>query len=306
MVKKILIALALTSTLSFAKEKVNHAKIFGSLKHKLASTGNCRVMILSKTGEVLWQHRGANMTDVQQLPNKNILFADGGSVTEVTMDNKVVFKYVADAGSHTGEGTFFAQRLANGNTVISANAKSRVIEVDSKGKIVFILDLKKVNPNPTHQNLRLARKLRNGNYLVCHSGKNLVREYTPKGEVVMEIKAKGLAFAALRLPNKHTVISSLGQITEYDETGKEVWEFKPSKDLPEYGIRNMTGMQYLRNGNLVVGCYAAYDRKKGTGLGAFEITRDKKLVWGYRNLKSDNSQMGVQLLNRRPTLNIIH
>ncbi|MCK5834381.1 MAG: hypothetical protein KAG98_01445 [Lentisphaeria bacterium] len=299
------LTLAFMTTLSFAKDAVNHSEIIGKLKYKIVTAGSNRVVLLSKTGKVLWQHRGANTTDAQMLPNKNVLFSDGRTVTEVTMDNKVVFQYISDS-KHRGDATLFAQRLPNGNTVVSGNAESRVVEVDKKGKVVFTLDLKKVNPSHNHQNLRMARKLRNGNYLVCHSGKHLVREYTPKGDVVLEIKAKGLAFGAIRLPNKHTIVSSLGQLTEYDQKGKEVWEFKPSKDLPKYGIKNMTGMQYLRNGNLVVGCYSAYDKSKGTGLGMFEITRAKKLVWGYRNLKSDTSHMAVQLLNRRPSLNIIH
>ena len=306
MKKHLFIACALISTVAFAKEKVNHSEIIGKLKYSIVTAGSGRVAVISKTGKVLWQHRGANTTDAQMLPNKNVLFSDGRSVTEVTMENKVVFQYISDS-KHRGDATLFAQRLPNGNTVVSGNAESRVVEVNKKGKVVFTLDLKKVNPNHGHQNLRMARKLRNGNYLVCHSGKHLVREYTPKGDVVLEIKAKSLAFGAIRLPNKHTVVSSLAQVTEYDQKGKEVWEFKPSKDLPQYGIRNMTGMQYLRNGNLVVGCYAAYDKSKGTGLGMFEITRAKKLVWGYRNLKSDTSHMAVQLLNtRRPSLNIIH
>ncbi|MDR0609304.1 MAG: hypothetical protein LBG58_04285, partial [Planctomycetaceae bacterium] len=59
-----------------------------------------------------------------------------------------------------------------------------------------------------------------------------------------------------------------------------------------------TGFQRLKNGNLLIGCYAAYN-KEGKGVGMFEITRDKKLVWAYQKPtgdKVDRNMMGVQLL----------
>ncbi|MCK5834523.1 MAG: aryl-sulfate sulfotransferase [Lentisphaeria bacterium] len=304
MKKKIFLTLALLSTLGFAANNRNQGTITGKLKYKIAASGQERVIIINHKGKVVWEYPATNVNDLTMLPNGNILFGEGKSITEVNRAKKVVFSYVSDAGKHTKEGTFFAQRLANGNTVISENAKSRVIEVNRKGKIVFVLDLTKTNPNPGHHNLRMARKLANGNYLVCHSGKHLVREYTPKGKVVWEKKAKGLAFAAVRLKNGNTMISSLNQITEYNKAGKEVWEFK-NTDLADHTITNMTGMHVLKNGNVVIGCYAAY--KKGKGFGCFEITKAKKLVWGYSNPKGDFYQMGAQLLNtRKPLVNIIH
>jgi hypothetical protein len=121
----------------------------------------------------------------------------------------------------------------------------------------------------------------------------------------MEIKTKGFVFGAIRLPNGSTIVSTLNKITEYNKNGKQTWEFNPSKDLPKYGINRMTGIHSLANGNLVVGCYSAYNLKKGTGLGIFEITRDKKLVWGYRNPHADKSHMGVQLLDGPITFNEI-
>jgi len=304
MKNKILLSLALISTLGFAAKNRNQGTIIGNLKYNIAAAGQRRVILINKKGKVVWEYPATNVNDLTMLPNGNILFGEGKSITEVNMDKKVVFSYKPDAGKHTNEGAFFGQRLANGNTVISENAKSRVIEVNPKGKIVFVLDLSKTDPKPTHQNLRMARKLSNGNYLVCHSGKHLVREYTPKGEVVWEKKAKGLAFAAVRLRNGNTMISTLNQITEYDKTGKEVWEFK-NTDLADHTITNMTGLHVLENGNVVIGCYAAY--KKGKGFGCFEITKAKKLVWGYSNPKGDYCQMAAQLLNtRKPLLNIMH
>jgi hypothetical protein len=88
------------------------------------------------------------------------------------------------------------------------------------------------------------------------------------------------------------MISSLDQITEVATDSKTVWEFKKS-ELPDLSIRAMTGFQILRNDNLVIGCYDAYD-KEGKGVGMFEITRDKKLVWAYQK-RTDRNMMGVEM-----------
>jgi outer membrane protein assembly factor BamB len=130
---------------------------------------------------------------------------------------------------------------------------------------------------------------------VSHSQGNIVREYKPDGTTAWEKPTKGLSFAAVRLANGNTLASSLDQITEYDKEGTEVWEFKKT-DLPGVLIQNMTGIHVLPNGNIVVGCYAAYT-KEGAGTGMFEITRDKKLVWRYVSPgRRDASMMGVQKL----------
>ena len=287
--------LVLFTAISFAKsKKIAPVSIVGKLNHTLLATGSRRIIILDKEGLVTWQYPAKNATDVQMLPNGNILFSDGKTVTEITRNKEVVFSFSSDV--HPNDGTFFAQRLNNGNTVVSENSKSRILELDPKGKIVFTLNVGGKKQKPTHQNLRMVRKLANGNYLVCHSGKNLVKEYTAEGKVVWEKKTKGLAFAALRLKNGNTLISSLAEVTEYDPKGKEVWAFSTST-LPKHGIRNMTGMQLLPNGNLIIGCYSAYKGKKGFGL--FEITKSKKLVWGYRN-KSDKNSLSMQVLSDSP------
>ncbi|MDX9868586.1 MAG: PQQ-binding-like beta-propeller repeat protein, partial [Kiritimatiellia bacterium] len=267
------------------------AGVEGRLDAQVLATGGGRVLLLSPAGEVLWEHKAGNIHDAWRLANGNVLFADG-KVTEVTPDHRTVFHYAPE--EQRGGGAFSCQRLANGNTVVGENAAGRVVEVDRDGRVVFTLQTQPVKVGG-HHNLRMVRKLKNGNYLVCHSGANLVREYRPDGTVAWERKAKALAFAAVRLASGNTVISSLNQITEYDRDGNEVWEFRAA-DLPDAAIRNMTGFQVLPDGNLVIGCYSAYD-KTGAGTGMFEIGRDRRLVWRYVSPGlRDKSMMGVHKL----------
>jgi hypothetical protein len=276
------IALALVGVLTRA------GGVEGKLDAQVLATGSGRVLLLSPQGEVVWEHKAGNIHDAWLLPSGNVLFADG-NITEVTRDHKLVFEYKPE--NQKGGGAYSCQRLANGNTVIGENASGRVVEVDKDGKpvVAFKTDYGKTDD---HHRLRMVRKLANGNYLVAHSQGNVVREYRPDGSTAWERATKGLAFAAVRLANGNTLVSSLNQLTEYDAKGNEVWEFKKD-DLPGVTIQNMTGIQVLPNGNIVTGCYSAYT-KEGAGTGLVEITRDKKLVWRYVSPGlRDKSMMGV-------------
>ena len=261
--------------------------------HDILATGSGRVVLFSPDFETIWEYPAGNIHDAQRLPNGNILFADG-KVTEVTRDKKVVFQYAPPAGE---EGSFTCQRLESGNTVIGENFSGMVKEIAPDGSVAFELQTRFKTEN-RHHRMRWVRKLKTGNYLVCHSGDRLVREYAPDGAVVWEYETPNIAFAALRLENGNTLISSLDQITEVDPKGKTTWEFKKS-ELPDLNITNMTGFYVRKNGNLVIGCYAAYG-KEGEGSGMFEISRDKKPVWKYGRRtdgqKIDRNMMGVQLL----------
>jgi hypothetical protein len=279
--------LSLTPTLAADTAPV----MTGSPAGNLLVGGSGRVMILSPEGKVLWEQKAGLVHDAWMLPNGNVLYADS-SVTEVTPDHKVVFHFQPEVGE--GGGAYACQRLENGNTLIGENSTGRVLEVDPAGKIVFKLDVQP-SKQGSHENMRMARKLKNGNYLVCQKGYKVVREYTPAGVMVSEFPLTNIAFAAFRTPQNTTFISSLDHVTEYDAGGKKVWELA-NTDIPNVVITNMTGMQLLPNGSLVIGCYAAYHGKEGTGL--FEVTRDKKLVWRYADPGADGSLMAVECLDK--------
>ena len=266
--------------------------------YDVLATGTSRVVMFAPDFSVKWEHPAGNIHEAHRLANGNILFADG-RVTEVTPEKKIVFRYEPPRGT---EGSYTCQRLPNGNTLIGENGSAKVKEIAPDGTVVFEFQTKSEKNDPHHQ-MRYVRKLVTGNYLVCHSGDHLVREYTPKGETVWEHAVPNIAFCAERLKNGNTMISSLDQITEVTPEGKIVWEFKQS-ELPDLGIRSMTGFQILSNGNLVIGCYDAYDQD-GKGVGMFEITRDKKLVWAYQQ-RTDRNMMGVEVLEpavKTPTKN---
>ena len=267
------------------------ADITGEVGGQLLAAGDRRVMILSPKGEIAWEHPTALTHDAWMLANGNVLFADGATVTEVTPDHKVVFQYKSP--EQKGGGTFSCQRLDNNVTLIGENSTGKVLETDASGKVLFELQTQPATLG-AHHNMRMVRKLASGNYLVCHSGSHVVKEYTPKGDVVLELKTPNLAFAAIRTAKGTTLVSTLDKLIEFDATGKVVWEFA-NTDISGVKITNMTGLHLLPNGNIVTGCYRAYEKGEGTGL--LEITRDKKLVWRLSNPKLAGTMMAVQKLD---------
>lgn len=282
----------LTLWIGAAGSRAESPRLIGTPSGRILAAGDNRVMILDPAGEVLWQQPAQLTHDVWMLTNGNVLFADGATVTEVTPDHKTVFQY--KAAEQKGGGTYSCQRLANGRTLVGENSTGRVLEVDAAGQVVFTLQTTPFKLGE-HHNMRMARKLDNGNYLVCHSGLRKVKEYTPDGRAVWEVQvAGGVAFAALRTPKGTTLVTSLDQVTEYDAKGDKVWEFA-CRDLPELKVQNLTGLQLLPNGNVVLGCYRAY--QDGAGCGLIEVTRGNKCVWRYSNPAGDGTMMAVELLS---------
>jgi len=267
------------------------AVMTGTPSGNLLVGGSGRVMILAPDGKMLWEQKAGLVHDAWLLPTGNVLYADG-SVTEVSPDHKVVFQYKPEV--QQGGGAYGCQRLENGNTMVAENSTGRILEVDPAGKVVFTLQMQQAKQG-SHDNMRIARKLKNGNYLVCLKGANTLREVTPQGDTVLEIKTTHITFAAFRTPKNTTYVSTLDHVTEYDAAGKKVWDFA-NTDVPGTTITNMTGIHLLPNGNLAVGCYAAYKGGEGTGL--FEITREKKVVWRYSSPKADGSLMAIQVLDK--------
>ena len=104
------------------------------------------------------------------------------------------------------------------------------------------------------------------------------------GKVVWEYPGVTNVFEAIRLKNGNTLIGcgTQARIIEVTKTGRIVWEFG-AKDAPELGLRWITGIQMLKNGNLVVANFL--QGKEGQGVHAFEVTRKKKVVWTFADHK---------------------
>ena len=252
------------------------------IKHALLlaeyGKGPNRLLKLGADGSLVKELRPPSiMVIFQPLPNGNVLWAYGGKPTgvqEIDPNGKVVWDYVSTCPQVLG-----CRRLKNGNTLVAEQGPCRVLEVNPKGEVVVTTPLS-TPVEGYHLQVRNVHKLPNGNILAAHEGEGAVREYAPDGKVIWEYKGVENAGDALRLPSGNTLISCGTQkrLLEVTRDGKTAWEFGPA-DAPELNLTWLSSIQVLKNGNVLAGNFIR--NQEGKGVHAFELTRDKKVVWTY-------------------------
>jgi hypothetical protein len=267
------------------------------VSHRLLAADKGRVAILDGKGEVEWEAPDPFVChDIQMLPNGNILVPTSATtIVEMTPEKRVVWQHVSrpKEGYQGPVEIHGFQRVKSGLTVIGETGNLRIIEVDKDDRIVLEVPLT-VNRPDSHRDLRMVRKLDNGHYLVCHEGDGVVREYDAAGKVVWSyaLDLNGRApegghqghgthvFGAIRLRSGNTMIAGgdNNRVMEVTPAGKIVWSIEYN-ELPGIRLYWVTTLQMLPNGNLIVGnTHAGPDNPQ-----LFEITRDKKVVWTFKN-----------------------
>ena len=281
----------------FAQEKVNEC-LHGNLDAPIVLACSGRVVILDKNGNETFRYdKGiGNLNDVEYLPNGNILFADGDSVVEVTPDKDEILHFVAD--DKRPDSMFSAERLENGNTLIGWNSQNKVIEIDRTGKVVRSFDCQFLINILSHNNNRNVRITKSGTVLVAQKDKGVIAEYSRDGELLKTFNPGpgNIAFGVKELSDGSILGSFLSRLVIFDRSGKEIWRLEKS-DLPEIEISMMCALDVRNNGNIVVGNYAANKGEYHAAM-AFEVTRDKKLVWYYLDPKGPYAVLGVQVLEK--------
>lgn len=269
-----------------------------SIRHKILffeyGKGPNRLLELDESGKVVWEHKPPSISVIfEVLPGGNLLYAYGGKPTgvrEVTRKGEEVWNYVSKCPQVLG-----CNRLANGNTLIAEQGPCQAVEVDPKGNVVRITPLT-TSEKGYHLQVRNIHKLPNGNILAAHEGEGAAREVDPEGKVVWEYKGVENAGDAQRLPNGNTLISCGTQkrVIEVTPDKKIAWEFGPG-DAPELNITWVSSIQVLPNGNIVVGNFLR--NQEGKGAHAFEVTRDKKVVWKWADHKLISSLTTVRVVD---------
>jgi hypothetical protein len=274
------------------------------------------VAIMNAKGEVEWQVECPhNSHDIALIENGNLLLHTGpAKVVEMTPAKQIVWQYEAKAkAGHDGKVEVHAfQRLPGGLTMVAESGNRRIVEVDQAGKIIKEVALQVDHPHP-HRDTRLVRKLANGHYLVCHEGDGVVREYDGDGKVVwsytLDLAGRPRSpghgpeghgtevFAALRLASGNTLIAcgNGNRVIEVTPAGKTVWSIE-QKEVPGITLAWVTTLQVLPSGNIIVGNTHAGE----TNPQLFEVTRDKKVVWTFRDFKTfGNSLAAAMVLDQK-------
>lgn len=281
-----LAVLSAVSTLS-AAVSIAAPEIKGELPSPLLVAATARAMLVGTDGRVLWELKKCGNIHRVWLKGNWVYFSNNNLWRVNVLTGEKEFLY----SPSPKDGLFGFEILPDGNIVIAENGTGYITEFaagTTNAIVRFRGDPRTAEGKMPglHNRYRMIRKTRAGTYLVCCSGANAVREYDANGKLVWEQYAPRLksghaplTFEALRRTNGNTIVSHLGGVTEYTSDHRAVWSFTIG-DFPELKLDNLCGIQELPNGNLVVGTYAN-GRPDGSRVTAFEITREKKIVWSY-------------------------
>ena len=291
MTVSLLAALWALSTLgaTAAESKRQHRLLFFEY-----GKGPNRLLELDADRKIVWEHKPPSIAVIfQVLPNGNVLYAYGGKPTgvcEVTRKGEEVWNYVSKCPQVLG-----CERLANGNTLVAEQGPCQAVEVNPKGEVVRVTPLK-TSHESYHLQVRNVHKLPNGNILAAHEGEGAVREVDVAGNVVWEYTGVENAGDAQRLANGNTLISCGTQkrVLEVTRDKTIAWQFTAA-DAPDLNITWVSSIQQLPNGNILVGNFVR--GQEGRGAHAFEVTRDKKVVWKWDDHSFIKSLTTVRSLN---------
>jgi hypothetical protein len=252
-----------------------------------------RFVELDKDGKITREFKPPSIAVIfQVLPDGNVLYAYGGKPTgvrEVDRSGKTVWEYISQCPQ-----VLSCERLANGNTLVGEQQPCQAVEVDPKGKVVHVTPLKSADPH-FHRQLRGIHELPSGNVLAAHEFDGAVREYTPEGKVVWEFTDAENTCDAIRLENGNTLVAcgTKKRVVEVTPDGKVVWSFGAS-DAPELNLTTIYSLQVLKNGNYLIGNFLRDAKDPSKGVHAFEVTRDKKVVWTFADHERFKSIMTIR------------
>jgi outer membrane protein assembly factor BamB len=289
--------LALGIILSFGFLQAIFAADAG-IKHRLMffeyGNGPNRFVELDADGRIVREFKPRSIAVMfQLLPNGNIVYGYGGhptGVVEVNPRGEAVWNYVSHCPQVLG-----CERLANGNTLVAEQGPCRVVEVNPQGAVVHATNLS-TNQTGYHLQVRNVHKLKDGHILAAHEGEGAIREYELDGRVAWEYTGVTNTGEALRLENGNTLIAGATQkrLIEVNPEHQVVWEFK-ADDAPELNLTWVSSIQILKNGNYLVGNFLR--GQEGKGAHAFEVTKDKKVVWTFADHKQFRSVTTVRAID---------
>ncbi|MCS6851001.1 MAG: HEAT repeat domain-containing protein [Gemmataceae bacterium] len=178
-----------------------------------------RVTERNRRGDILWERQVNEPLVAQRLPNGNTFIATPLELLELDAKGKVVFQY----NQPDGERIMKAQKLADG-TVVLATSGRKVYHLDATGRERASFE---VEVRTSGGRFDVTPE---GTILVPLLTANKVREYDLTGKMVAELTVEQ-PVAAVRLPNGHTLVTSLSQrrAIELDRQGREVWQYETSE-----------------------------------------------------------------------------
>ena len=235
-----------------------------------------KVAMVAADGSVEWEFAAQTPQDCWLLPNGNVLFCYRNGAKEVSRDKQVVWEYKAPAEAQCHS----CQPLPGGRVLVAECGLSRLVEAGRDGQVAKEIKVASQAKDMSHQ-FRGTRKTADGHYWVCLMDEKKIAELSPDGALLREIPVDGFPHAAVKLPDGHLLIT-LGhamKVIELDENLKIVWQLGEN-EVPGNPLRLPAGCQRLPNGNTII-CNYLPGGFMGKQPQAFEVTRDKSVVWEF-------------------------
>ena len=255
-----------------------------------------KVAIVGADGSVEWEFSTQTPQDCWLLPNRNILFCYTNGAREVSPDKQIVWEYKAPAKAQCHS----CQPLPDGSVLVAECGMSRIVEAGRDGQVAKEIKIASQAKNLGHQ-FRGTRKTADGHYWVCLMDEQKIVELKPDGTLLQTISVEGFPHAAIKLPNGNLLVTlgETGKVIELDNKQKIVWQLDKNEVLGN-PLRLPAGCQRLPNGNTIV-CNYLPGPFMGKQPQAFEVTRDKKVVWEFADhahFKTVNQIYLLDLLER--------
>ena len=235
-----------------------------------------KVAIIAADGSIEWEFPAQTPQDCWFLPNGNVLFCYQNGAKEVSHDKKVVWEYKAPAQAQCHS----CQPLPDGRVLVAECGLSRLIEAGRDGQVAQEIKVASQAKNLGHQ-FRGTRKTADGHYWTCLMDEKKIVELSSVGALLREIPVDGFPHAAIKLPDGHLLVTlgTAGKVIELDADLKIVWQIG-ADELPGNPLRLPAGAQRLANGNTII-CNYLPGPFMGKQPQAFEVTRDKHVVWEF-------------------------
>jgi hypothetical protein len=255
----------------------------GKVTHRVLSSASDQgpLAIVSKNGQIEWQYDalalGGEANDAWLLPNGDVVFSHKSGARELTPAKQVVWSYAAPAGSEVHS----CQPLAGGRYLLGEahdGGLGYLREVDSSGKVLSTVTINAPSALPAHGQFREVRKTPQGTYLVTYLQINKAMEFDAQGKPLRTFACG--SFVAIRLPDGNTLIScgDAHRVIEVDSQDNIVWEVTET-EIAGNRVGFAAGLQRLANGNTVICNWPGHFATDPHEPQAFELTRDKELVW---------------------------
>ena len=256
--------------------------------------GGNRIIEVSKEGKLLWEHKPPSLCVIfQVLSGGHLLYGYGGNPTgvqEIDREHKILWNRESSCPQVLG-----CERLSNGNTLIAEQGPSQVVEVDRDGKIVATIQVP-TSEKAYHRQVRNVHRVGTNHVLAAIEAEGAARELDAEGKVAWEVRGLADVFEAIRLKNGNTLVACGTQkrVIEVTPQGQIVWELSAS-DVPDLNLTWITSLQVLHDGNFVIGNFLR--GQEGKGAHAFEITREKKVLWRFADHEMVRSATMVRVVD---------